>query len=429
MTVLATAIGCAFLIILASIGFGAQRYIVQDLLKDRSVTEISVQGKEQVDDGGNPRISEDDIEKLESIENVQAVTRKQMVENQSRLLVNEYGTSVQVSVVDYPSEIESGFELDEGRMPEEDNEIIVGYNIAEQLHTGNEEQIYNDEGEVKQEFSYDGELIGEEVSIEVSQWVEGELTNGEISVEIVGIGEEPTRDWMNDTNVFISEATLGKIEDFTGTHLGKIKDPSIDEEQWEEEQSAEEKNYQDVKVYADNVEQVESISTELKDEGYYVYSVTEELDQVNVVFAVVKAGLIFVGAIALLIASIGIYNTMSMAVTERTQDIGIMKAVGGHPKLIRNIFLMESAYIGLIGAFIGVVVAYIISFGINFSLPVILQQVFEENPEEAIQLSYIPPYVALLCILLSIGIAILSGLKPARKATKIDVLRALRRDI
>ncbi|MEC3882798.1 FtsX-like permease family protein [Halobacillus sp. HZG1] len=187
--------------------------------------------------------------------------------------------------------------------------------------------------------------------------------------------------------------------------------------------------YSDVQVIAGNMEKVEQLSQNLKDEGYYIYSVTEELDQINVVFAVVKVGLIVVGTIALLIASIGIYNTMSMAVTERTQDIGIMKAIGGHPKMIRSIFLMESGYIGLMGAFVGVVIAYLVSVGINMLLPLVIQQAFDQTIEETIQLSYIPPYLALICVALSIGVAMLSGLKPAKKATRIDVLSALRRDV
>lgn len=74
---------------------------------------------------------------------------------------------------------------------------------------------------------------------------------------------------------------------------------------------------------------------------------------------------------------------MTMAVTERAPDIGIMKAIGANPKTIKRIFLLESSYIGLIGAAIGTLVAYVISFIVNFGLPLIIKQAFGEEPPEA----------------------------------------------
>ncbi len=107
--------------------------------------------------------------------------------------------------------------------------------------------------------------------------------------------------------------------------------------------------YNNVMVYADNLENVKVITKTLKDQGLSVYSVTEELDQLDVFFFALKAGLIFVGTIAILFSSIGIFNTMTMAVTERTREIGVMKAIGAKPKLIQRLFLMESAWIGILG--------------------------------------------------------------------------------
>ena len=72
-----------------------------------------------------------------------------------------------------------------------------------------------------------------------------------------------------------------------------------------------------------------------------------------------RAGLIFVGTIAILIASIGIFNTMTMAVTERTREIGVMKAIGADPKLIQRLFLMESAWIGIVGTVLAIAISYV----------------------------------------------------------------------
>jgi acetoin utilization transport system permease protein len=117
---------------------------------------------------------------------------------------------------------------------------------------------------------------------------------------------------------------------------------------------------------------------------------------------------------------------MTMAVTERTQEIGIMKAIGASPSSIRSIFLLESSYIGMIGTIIGTLVAYLISSVVNLIIPMFLQQ---QGDNMDFVFSYIPLSLVLIAAAISIGVAILSGMRPARRATEIDVLKALRRDI
>ncbi|MBO1914502.1 FtsX-like permease family protein, partial [Microvirga sp. 3-52] len=98
-----------------------------------------------------------------------------------------------------------------------------------------------------------------------------------------------------------------------------------------------------------------------------------------VFFFALKAGLIFVGTIAILISSIGIFNTMTMAVTERTREIGVMKAIGANPKLIQRLFLMESAWIGILGTFLAIVISYGVSIVANFVLPIIVTAALGEE--------------------------------------------------
>src|SRR5690606_27518375 len=137
-------------------------------------------------------------------------------------------------------------------------------------------------------------------------------------------------------------------------------------------------------------------------------------------FTIAKAGLILVGTIALIIASIGIYNTMTMAVTERAPDIGIMKAIGANPKTIKQIFLLESTYIGIIGAIIGTIVAYATSVVVNIGLPMILEIAFEEEMPEGLQFSSIPLSLVIIAVAICLIVTILSGMRPAKRATQID---------
>jgi acetoin utilization transport system permease protein len=260
----------------------------------------------------------------------------------------------------------------------------------------------------------------------VSRFENGKTEKKSIEVTVVGIGKKPSKQWSYDRNVFISEDTLKEIETYTGTPRGMMKDPNNPDMKVPGNMV---NQYDQVKIYAKNVEAVKRISDRLEEKKYATYSVLNELKEINMVFTIVKAGLIFIGTIAILIASIGIYNTMTMAVTERAPDIGIMKAIGANPRTIKNIFLLESSYIGLIGALIGTVVSYAISYAVNFGLPLIIQQVFDEKLPKDLLFSYIPWSLPLICFVICYLVTILSGLRPAQRATKVDVLRAMRREV
>jgi len=184
-----------------------------------------------------------------------------------------------------------------------------------------------------------------------------------------------------------------------------------------------------VYVYADDASRLPKLAQAIRDEGYRLYSPSDQIEEMELFFTVMKIGLGFVGTIAVLIASIGIFNTMTMAVTERAQDIGIMKAIGATPRTIRSIFLLESAGIGVLGALIGGAVAYALSFIVNTVLPPILSSVIDSDVPSDFTFSSIPIGLTLASVGISLAVAILSGMRPAARATRIDVLRALRRDI
>lgn len=237
-----------------------------------------------------------------------------------------------------------------------------------------------------------------------------------LTYTIVGVMEKPSYDWMIDNTIHMDIAQKpALLENFSA--LGDTTE--------------EELFYSEFNIFADTMENVKPILEKLKDNGYSVYSVTEQLDQMNVFFLVLKIGLIFVGTIAVLIASIGIFNTMTMAVTERTREIGVLKAIGASPKLIQRLFLMESTFIGLLGTLIAVIISYAISFAANAVLPLILKAATGEDAfaTNDITFSLIPWQLVVIAAAISIGVAMISGYRPARKATKIDVIHALRQEL
>ncbi|WP_053217435.1 ABC transporter permease [Virgibacillus senegalensis] len=425
MTMLATAIGCAFLIVLASVGFGLHDSLIQNILQDRAVTEIQVHGKEN--DGNYEGLKNSDIDYMESLHGVKAVTRNKQIQQSPVFSVNGYQTQSIAKTTDFPSELKAGMELSEGRLPKKDDEIIVGYHFASYLidESNSDEELVDQQGQIKEEYRYDEDLIGKEIEMKVIQMEDNEEKSHTIPLTVTGITEAPAREWAEDRDVYISESVLQEVEAFTGTNRGMIVTPG----QGESYDQGEEDFYDQVTIYAENMEVVKEISDQLDNENYASYSVVNEMEQVNMVFTIVKTGLIIVGTIAVLIASIGIYNTMTMAVTERAPDIGIMKAIGAKPKTIKRIFILESSLIGLSGALIGTVIAYIVSMAVNFGLPLILESAFQEELPPELRFSLIPWTLVLIAVGICLIVTILSGLRPANHATNIDVLKAMRREV
>ncbi|MEH7226268.1 FtsX-like permease family protein [Bacillus sp. JJ1566] len=428
MTVLATAMGCAFLIVLASVGFGLHKSIVKDITERQIVTQIEVHGKLDSNEKFL-ELTDEDVAHFEKIEDVKAVTRRQQLSQEGIYKIDDYGAWGQTLVTHFPSEVKAGFELSEGRLPEKENEIVVGHHFVESLQkegAGENVDVYNENGQLKEEFRYKESLLGKTLTLTVMQNKDSEEVKKEIPLTVVGVSKKPTKEWIYDQSVFISEGTLGEIEEFTGTARGMVLGPNEIAEDYQIEGS---RNYDEIKVYATNMEAVEGITEVLDQDHYLTYSVLNELKEVNMVFAIAKAGLIFIGTIAILIASIGIYNTMTMAVTERAPDIGIMKAIGANPGVIKKIFLIESSYIGILGALFGTIVAYGISFAVNLAIPLIIQTAFGEEMPEGLMFSHIPVSLPLICIAICLLVTIISGMRPAQRATKIDVLKAMRREV
>jgi ABC-type antimicrobial peptide transport system permease subunit len=165
------------------------------------------------------------------------------------------------------------------------------------------------------------------------------------------------------------------------------------------------------------------VQEQIRATGLNAYSMAESLEQANKTQAVLQGVLGGIGAISLLVAAIGIANTMVMSIYERTKEIGIMKVIGSRIKDIRRMFLYESSMIGFIGGTIGVGVSYGISYLLNTVGVRFLSGNIGMMGET--KLSIVPVWLAVLGMAFSAAIGLISGFFPARKATKISALSAI----
>jgi putative ABC transport system permease protein len=167
----------------------------------------------------------------------------------------------------------------------------------------------------------------------------------------------------------------------------------------------------------------ETIKT-ITDAGYGVFNVLQQLDELRRGFLIFDAILGTVGTIALLVASLGIINTMVMSVLERYREIGIMKALGATDADVKLLFVFESSVIGFVGGILGIILGWIVTR----IAQVIGNQFIIRQGGEAIDLFYIPFWLIAGSILFAILVSLLAGLYPARRAAKVDPVQALRHE-
>ncbi len=212
--------------------------------------------------------------------------------------------------------------------------------------------------------------------------------------------------------------------------------------------------YNQVFVKTDYVDHVESVEAAIKKIGYETYSMTETRKQAQKEVFSSQLMLGGLAAISLLVAALNIANTMTMAIYERTKEIGVMKVLGCRIGKIREMFLIESGTIGFIGGVIGVLLSLLLSFVLNHltewlgALSAVLASMgiqfdassvnlggllnsagsFGGMGGEGTQLSIIPLWLVIAALLFATIVGLLSGIAPANRAVKISALEAIRHD-
>lgn len=176
-------------------------------------------------------------------------------------------------------------------------------------------------------------------------------------------------------------------------------------------------------VRANDVAAAAVLVRTFREEGYRVQSLELILEQANRVFAVINVMLASVGGLALFVASLGIVNTMIMAIYERTREIGTLKAIGASRGDIRNLFMIEAGLIGLLGGAFGIVGGWLLGLLLN---EVIAWYIEREQLPIAATFFVTPWWLALAALVFAALIGIVAGLYPAARAARLDPLVALR---
>ena len=180
--------------------------------------------------------------------------------------------------------------------------------------------------------------------------------------------------------------------------------------------------YDEAVVYCDDMNNVTAVQEAITNMGFQAYSNMEWLEQSKETTNMIQAVLGGIGAVSLLVAAIGIANTMMMSIYERTKEIGIMKVLGCDMGQIRNMFLIESGTIGFLGGCVGV--------GFSYGVAKILNTLGGAEALMGISgdIAQIPPWLAIGGIVFAIFIGVLAGLFPSLRAMRLSPLAAIRTD-
>lgn len=181
--------------------------------------------------------------------------------------------------------------------------------------------------------------------------------------------------------------------------------------------------YDTIQVYANDITNVEELSEKIKDLGYLYVSSVEMAKEVEESLGAINIAFVVLGVIVLFVSAIGIVNTMTMSVIERTKSIGVMKSVGANKGAIRTMFLVQSSLIGFIGGSVGILVG----LGVNKLVEIGAMMLIEKQGINASITIGLPWYLVVLVLVFSLIIALISGIYPANRAAKLDTIEALRR--
>ncbi len=181
-------------------------------------------------------------------------------------------------------------------------------------------------------------------------------------------------------------------------------------------------NYASLTVKVDDPAQVEAVEDNIKARGFGAFSLLDASKNLTLIFRVFDTLFGSFGGLALVVASLGIVNTLVMAILERRREIGILKALGASDGDVKKLFFTEAGCMGLLGGIFGVVLGWAIGRGINFGANVYLHR--QNLP--SIELTAVPIWMVVFAIAISIGVSLAAGLYPASRAAKLNPVEALR---
>ena len=439
LTVLGVTIGVASIVVMVSLGLGLSRSLTEEMSSYGSLTSVTVEDSSNTyfwygdDDSNNTdevkHLDDDAIAELMALPNVEQVVPMLRMDVMMKSGGYEGNYITLYGVPDGYLESQ-GAELAQGTFP-------VGGNGQMQVLYGNQVlcQIYNPK--TYSGYWYDGvmadvDLMNDTIFFILDQEAYWDFQYGAGSEE--GVAPKMPKKHIfetsgilaggpNDYNSY-SNNIYCNIDDLKALIKKEFKNRTIPNQPTTPTgKPYKEIYYNMLYVYTDSMDHVQELQTTINGMGYSARSDAEWIQQEQKTMGYIQLVLGGIGAVSLLVAAIGITNTMMMSIYERTKEIGIMKVLGCDMRNIQGMFLVEAGCIGFIGGVIGLIISYILSAVVNM-----LANSMGGEMGLSSNISYIPPWLALLSLVFAILVGMVAGFFPSLRAMKLSPLAAIRNE-
>lgn len=428
LTVLGVIIGTSSIVIMLSLGIGMNENFKREIERMGSLNIINIDANYISPDmnmgGGNQNVDKklDDktLTEIKAINGVEAVTP--IMYSYWKFGLGKLIASFSVIGIDTTVMENFDFIVEDGRLINESDRtaLVFGFNLPD--------WFYNP----KANYYYGGpmdkvDLISDKIIMTMNMEY-GEKRRGmtqtssskkmpEYKVKGVGILKQSNDE--KDYNAYMDISQLRKMTEESEKAQGRQNRgfdmyPQISGD-----------SYQNAMVKVKDIKDVKKIQEQIKDMGLGTFSLTDILESMQKASAGIQAVLGGIGAVSLLVAAIGIANTMIMSIYERTREIGVMKVLGAELSDIKRLFLFEAGLIGFAGGITGIVFSILVSFALNSAGLSLFTNLFGYM-EEGSKISIIPIWLALAAIVFATLVGIISGYYPARRAMKLSALEAIR---
>jgi len=407
MTAIGVIIGTAAVVVLVSLGIGMQRSATSQLLNISELKQV------RVDPGYIESASTFQPPNFVPITN-QAIREFADLPGVTHVVIRDwmYGEAIMrygrleawagfMGVTGIQDMSEMGYTAQAGDLILERGSAIIGLNVPM--------NFYDPKLRPGQEPPAPPELFGQTLKVVLTKYdQEGNPIRKSVQVKIKGImSENRVEDW----SLFMPLEDLEAWNQwFTGRRPNRDKD-----------------GYPSVIVLVEEADQTLEVADQIKALGFNAYAPQASVQGIINFFLVIQIIFGGIGAVSLLVAAIGIANTMAMAILERTREIGLMKAVGATNRDVLVIFLGEAAGIGFLGGLGGLLLGWSVGQVINvLGLVYLAGQTGQPGmPLSSISV-YTPPWLLGFALLFAILIGLLSGVYPALRAATLIPVNALK---
>jgi hypothetical protein len=435
LTILSVIIGSTSIILMLAFAQGISNSQKEMIESFQGLTSINIMDE----NGEGLDVNDSVINKLKNIDNVRAVVPSKNIYADFKIVDNdEYEIDGSINVIpDNMFSLLTDDMLDMGSIPNpsDTDRILLGPNTAANKTTDTGDGGYYMEPDenfdfasheyfirlgYKDESEDDGVNFGKKENPLDS---EGKETNKPqtVDIPIKVAGKLNNTSFLNGWGSYISESTYKKLKEEDDKLAFPTLNQDFDEQGNPIKSNDKEIKYDNLQVVVDKAENVKDVEQAIRKLGYQTNSMAEASKEIESQTRTIMLILGGIGSIAFIVSAIGIINTMLMSIYERQKEIGVMKVIGASVSDIQTMFLIESGFIGFFGGVLGLLISLLAGKLIN--------NVFTGLNEGMVgvdKIIIIPTWLALVGVGFSALVGVLAGYLPARRATKLSAIDALR---